>query len=56
MKEKKIHYHGISTGRSYPGFENTMKTQLGELCREFNLCGKEQVDTAVMEVFINFDK
>ena len=54
MKNMNLFYHGINTKASFSGFENTMSEKLGELCGELQVCGKEQVDTAVVDLFINF--
>ena len=54
MKDKMIFYHGINTRRSYESFENKINEKLGELCGKFQLCGKEQVDEAVLRLFIAF--
>ena len=54
MKKLNLFYHGINTKSSFSGFENTMSEKLGELCGEFQVCGKEEVDTAVVDLFINF--
>ena len=54
MKDKMIFYHGINTQRAYKGFESTMKEKLSEFCGKFQLCGKEQVDEAVLRLFIAF--
>ena len=52
MHNFKIEYHGISTGRRFTGFEEAMKTNLGPLCGDFQLTGKESVNEAVLEIFI----
>ncbi|KAI6646977.1 hypothetical protein LOD99_8976 [Oopsacas minuta] len=54
MKELEVEYHGINTGGSrWVEFENTMKRELDYLCKGFTKCGKEQVNNAVMQIFIN---
>ena len=49
-----VQYHGINTGRSLPGFEEVMKSKLGELCGEFQTVGKEVVNDAILQIFIDF--
>ena len=53
--EKEIEYHGINTGDSnWIEFESTMSRKLDYLCKGFTKCGKEQVNDAVMQIFINY--
>ena len=55
MKRFEIEYHGINTGeKRWTDFENTMKRKLNYLCKGFTKCGKEQVNDAVMQIFINY--
>ena len=55
MNKSEVEYHGISTGQKrWTEFENTMKKQLGYLCKGFTKCGKEKVNDAVMQIFINY--
>ena len=55
FREKEIEYHGINTGDSnWIEFESTMKRKLDYLCKGFTKCGKEQVNDAVMQIFINY--
>ena len=55
MNKLEVEYHGINTGESYlKEFENTMKKKLDYLCKGFTKCGKEQVNDAVMQIFINY--
>ncbi|KAI6650378.1 hypothetical protein LOD99_5815 [Oopsacas minuta] len=55
MKELEVEYHGINTGGTqWVEFENTMKKKLDYLCKGFTKCGKEQVNDAVMQIFINY--
>ena len=52
FKKFNIHYNGINTGQSIPGFETTMKAKLGDLCGEFQTVGNEVVNEAVLQIFI----
>ena len=55
MKQREIEYHGINIGESYlKEFENVMKQKLEYLSKCFTKCGKEQVNDAVMQIFINY--
>ena len=56
MKEFNIQYHGINTGRHFPEFEATMKDNLGDLCGEFQSVGKEVVNEAILQIFIDHQK
>ena len=49
-----VQYHGINTGRRLPQFENSMKSNLGELCGEFQTVGKEIVNDAIIQIFIDY--
>ena len=53
MKEFNIQYRGINTGNHFPEFEATMKTNLGNLCGEFQSVGKEVVNEAVLQIFVD---
>ena len=50
-----VKYHGINTGRSLPEFEKTMKSKLGELCGDFQKVGKETVNDAILQIFIDYE-
>ena len=50
-----VHYNGINTGKSLPKFEETMKCKLGKLCGEFQTVGKEIVNDAILQIFIDFE-
>ncbi|KAI6658695.1 hypothetical protein LOD99_10969 [Oopsacas minuta] len=52
MHKFQIQYHGITTGDNFPGFEAEMKKKLGDLCGEFQKVGKEQVNDAILQIFI----
>eukprot|EP00800_Vazella_pourtalesii_P005515 TRINITY_DN1647_c0_g1_i2.p1 TRINITY_DN1647_c0_g1~~TRINITY_DN1647_c0_g1_i2.p1 ORF type:complete len:318 (-),score=36.02 TRINITY_DN1647_c0_g1_i2:258-1154(-) len=55
MKTLEVEYHGINTGeKRWVEFEKTMKKQLDYLCKGFTICGKEQVNDTVMQIFINY--
>ena len=55
MKKLEVEYHGINTGESYLNeFESIMMRRLDYLCKGFTKCGKEQVNDAVMQIFINY--
>ena len=49
-----IEYHGISTGGRFIQFEDAMKTNLGNLCGNFQEVGKESVNEAIVEIFIDY--
>ena len=53
MKKFNIQYHGINTGKQFPEFEATMQEKLGSLCGRFQSVGKEEVDEAILQIFIN---
>ena len=48
-----VKYNGINTGKSLPEFEETMKSNLGELCGEFQAVSKEVVNDAILQIFID---
>ncbi|KAI6655287.1 hypothetical protein LOD99_11427, partial [Oopsacas minuta] len=54
MHKFKIQYHGITTGGNLPYFEAEMKVKLGDLCGEFQKVGKEQVNDAILQIFIEY--
>ena len=54
MKKFNIQYHGINTGKQFPEFEATMQEKLGYLCGGFQSVGKEEVDEAILQIFINY--
>ena len=56
MKKFNINYHGINTGKHFPEFEAAMKENLGELCGEFQSVGKEVVNEAILQIFIDDHK
>ena len=56
MKEFNILYYGINTGKHFPEFEATMKAHLGNLCGEFQSVGKEVVNEAILQIFIDYKK
>ena len=53
MKKFNIHYHGINTGKHFPEFEAAMKHNLGDLCGKFQFVGKEVVNEAILQIFID---
>ena len=53
FKMLKIQYHGINTGKHFPEFETTMHEKLGDLCGSFQSVGKEVVNDAILQIFIN---
>ena len=53
MKRLNINYFGINTGVNFPKFEATMKDKLGYLCGEFQIVGKEVVNEAILQIFID---
>ena len=53
MKWLNINYFGINTGVNFPKFEATMKDKLGYLCGEFQIVGKEVVNEAILQIFID---
>ena len=55
IKKNKIKYHGINTGKRIPNFEAAMMENLGVLCGEFQTVGKEMVNDAILEIFIDHD-
>ena len=55
LRDLEIEYHGINTGdSSWIEFESTMRNELDYLCKGFTKCGKDQVNDAVMQIFINY--
>ena len=48
-----IEYHGINTSRSFPEYESMMKEKLGHLCGKFQVVGKEIVNDAVLQIFVD---
>ena len=55
IKKNKIQYNGINTGQRTPNFEAAMKYNLRELCGEFQKVGKEVVNDAILEIFVDHD-
>ena len=55
LKKFNIHYHGINTGQHFPGFEKAMKNNLGDLCGDFQSVGKEVVNDAILQIFIDYN-
>ena len=56
FKEFNIEYHGINTSSSYPNYESKMKKELGHLCHKFQVVGKEVVNDAILQIFVNINK
>ena len=54
IKKNKIQYYGINTGQRIKGFEAAMKENLEELCGDFQTVGKEVVNDAILEIFIDY--
>ena len=54
LQKFRIQYHGINTGTSLPGYEATMKTNLKALCGDFQTVGKEVVNEAILQIFIDY--
>ncbi|KAI6650610.1 P-loop containing nucleoside triphosphate hydrolase [Oopsacas minuta] len=55
MHNADIQYYGISTGTTFPEFEETMKGNLGKLCGQFQKVGKEMVNEAIVKIFIDYN-
>ena len=55
IKRNNIQYYGINTGKRTPNFEAAMKDNLGKLCGEFQIVGKEVVNDAILEIFLDHD-
>ena len=53
MNKLNIEYNGISTGGKFTNFEAAMKSNLGGLCGDFQLVGKETVNDAILSIFID---
>ena len=53
MLNLNIEYHSISTGERFTHFNDAMKANLGKLCGDFQLVGKESVNEAIVEIFID---
>ena len=53
FKQFNINYYGINTGKGIPEFEYIMEAKLKELCGEFQTIGKEVVNDAVLQIFID---
>ena len=53
IKKNKIQYYGINTGERVKSFEAAMKANLEELCGEFQTVGKEVVNDAILDIFID---
>ena len=51
----RIQYNGINTGGNLPEFEEAMKSNLGELCGDFQVVGKEIVNDAILQIFIDYE-
>ena len=54
MHKLNIEYNGISTGEKFTNFEAAMKSNLGGLCGDFQLVGKETVNDAILSIFIDY--
>ena len=54
MHKLNIEYNGISTGGKFTNFEAAMKSNLGGLCGDFQLVGKETVNDAILSIFIDY--
>ena len=52
LRKFNIQYHGIITSRHFSGFEESMTKNLSALCGEFQVVGKEQVNDAILQIFI----
>ena len=53
FKKFKIQYYGINTGKHFPEFEEEMKEKLEDQCGRFQSVGKEVVNNAILQIFIN---
>lgn len=55
IEKYNIQYHGICTSKDQliQNFEDSMKKKLGELCGVFQTVGKEQVNDAILQIFID---
>ena len=53
IKKNNIQYYGINTGQRIEDFEAAMKENLEGLCGEFQTVGKEVVNDAILEIFID---
>ncbi|KAI6647914.1 Von willebrand factor type A domain protein [Oopsacas minuta] len=54
LQKFQIQYHGINTGRCLPQYEATMKDNLKGLCGDFQTVGKEVVNEAIVQIFIDY--
>ena len=54
LQRFQIQYHGINTGNNLLGYEATMKTNLKALCGDFQTVGKEVVNEAILQIFIDY--
>ena len=54
MHKLNIEYNGISTGGTFFYFEAAMKSNLGALCGDFQVVGKETVNDAILSIFIDY--
>ena len=55
IRDLEIEYHRINLGDStWFEFDSTMRKELDYLCKGFTKCGKDQVNDAVMQIFINY--
>ena len=55
IRKFQVQYHGINTGRHLHEFEEAMKSKLGELCGDFQTVGKEVVNDAILQIFIDYE-
>eukprot|EP00800_Vazella_pourtalesii_P014893 TRINITY_DN389_c0_g1_i1.p1 TRINITY_DN389_c0_g1~~TRINITY_DN389_c0_g1_i1.p1 ORF type:complete len:434 (-),score=65.49 TRINITY_DN389_c0_g1_i1:120-1391(-) len=55
IEKYNIQYHGICTSKDQliQNFEDSMEKKLGELCGVFQTVGKEQVNDAILQIFID---
>ena len=55
IRKYQVHYNGINTGNNLPEFEKVMKSKLEELCGDFQTVGKEVVNDAILQIFIDYE-